>query len=143
MEKTIDGVIKAENIDPLLNLNPNTILRNNGQESAYLSGETIIDISDKQAKNIIENHIKEIKQQKNIKLQEILKPISIEVIQTGAMSPSIVPKPVVKIQVPSTPPVVVPNSSLPVKIVPPLPKPSVSGEVRIAPKPSVSGERIR
>lgn len=136
MEKTIDGVIKAQDIDPLLNLESNTILRDDGKESAYLSGNILLDISDKQMKNIIETRIEEKKRLKDTKLQEILKPVSTETTKTGALIPSPVPKtPTPKPQ----PLPIKPKVSLPI----PLPRPSVSGEIRSLPRPSVSGELIR
>lgn len=140
LEKTIDGVIKAKNIDPLLNLESNTILRDNGKESGYLSGNTRIDLSDTQVKNTIEIRIEEERQQKEEKLQEILKPIPTEMTKTGASLP-IQPRPKIlptKSQ-PSLPPPVKPKAPLPVQ---PSPRPSVSGEIRSLPRPSVSGESI-
>lgn len=136
MEKTIDGVIKAQDIDPLLNLESNTILLDDGKESAYLSGNILLDISDKQMKNIIETRIEEKKRLKDTKLQEILKPVSTETTKTGVLIPSPVPKtPTPKPQ----PLPIKPKVSLPI----PLPRPSVSGEIRSLPRPSVSGELIR
>lgn len=146
MEKTIEGIIHAKDIDPILNVDTNIILRNNGQESDYLSGGILINISDKQIKDTVETHIEEIKQQKEIKLQEILNPISRENTETGATSPStIVNPPVLNTSLPEVQsPLITPTEP---KIIPlpvqSLPKPSVSGEVLIAPKPSVSGEITR
>ncbi len=82
MEETIDGVIKAQDIDPLLNLESNTILRDDGKESVYLSGTILIDLSDKQVRSGIETHIEKKKQEKNERLREILKPIPAETTQT-------------------------------------------------------------
>lgn len=146
MEKTIEGIIHAKDIDPILNVDTNIILRNNGQESDYLSGGILINISDKQIKNAVETHIEEIKQQKEIKLQEILNPIPRENTETGSMpSSTIINPPVSKMPLPETRPLFI--TPIEPKVIPfpvqPLPKPSVSGEVLIAPKPSVSGEITR
>ncbi|MDD5197379.1 MAG: FecR family protein [Candidatus Gracilibacteria bacterium] len=136
MEETIDGVIKAQDIDPLLNLESNTILRDDGKESVYLSGTILIDLSDKQVRSGIETHIEKKKQEKNERLREILKPIPAETTQTGVSLPSPLPK----TSTPGLPPPPVkPKVSLPVL----LPRPSVSGELQTFPRPSVSGESIR
>lgn len=141
LEKTIDGVIKAQDIDSLLNLESNTFLRDNGKKSVYLSGNILIDLSDTQVKNRIETRIEEEKQQKEIKRQEIMKPIPTETIKTGASLPVQIPSKTLtpKLQ-PALPPPIKPKVPLPVQ---PSPRPSVSGEIRSLPRPSVSGESIR